>query len=377
MSNTTQEFSAFKMLADTAAVKNPKLTIVDGAQGGQTAAIISDSNANFWNVIDQRLASAGVTRQQVQVAWVKEANASPTQGFPRHAQILDSQFVLIARILKIKYPHIKIAYWSSRIYAGYATTNLNPEPYAYENAFAVKWTIERQVNGDTLLRYSGTNPKAPWLSWGPYLWADGLIPRNDSLIWLCSDFSSDGTHPSPNGRLKVARMLLNFFKTDPTAVPWFTRANTGDTISVPVFLRAGWNLASLPVITSDSIWNIFPCLVPGRYPYCFSYSGGYVQRPPQRGEGFYLKCLSDTLVFIRGAVLLRDSILVATNWNLIGSILFPVDTSAIVTDPAGIRRSNYFGYDGSYVMDSVIVPGTGHWVKASQAGRFLLVTPLE
>jgi hypothetical protein len=226
MSNTTQEFSVFRMLSDTTAGRNPKLVLVDGAQGGQTAAVIADSNANFWNVIDQRLAASGVTRNQVQVAWVKEANASPPQTFPRHAEILDSQFVLIARILKARYPNMSIAYWSSRIYAGYATTNLNPEPYAYENGFAVKWTIGRQISGDSLLRYSGPNPNAPWLAWGPYLWADGLVPRSDSLVWLCTDFAPDGTHPGPNARLKVAQMLLQFFRSDPTATPWFLRSTT-------------------------------------------------------------------------------------------------------------------------------------------------------
>ncbi|MBI4535897.1 MAG: T9SS type A sorting domain-containing protein [Ignavibacteriae bacterium] len=224
MSNTTQEFSVFREIANADSVKNPKLVIVDGAQGGQTAAIISDSNANFWSVIDQRLFTAGVTRPQVQAAWVKEANASPMQAFPRHAQILDSQFVLIARILKARYPNIRLAYWSSRTYGGYANTALNPEPYAYESGFAVKWVIEKQINGDTSLTYSGSDARAPWLSWGPYLWADGLVPRSDSLIWLCSDFQADGTHPSNAGRLKVAQMLLRFFKTDSTTVGWFLHA---------------------------------------------------------------------------------------------------------------------------------------------------------
>jgi len=31
----------------------------------------------------------------------------------------------------------------------------------------------------------------------------------------------DGMHPSPSGKQKVARMLLNFFKTDPPARKWF------------------------------------------------------------------------------------------------------------------------------------------------------------
>ena len=43
---------------------------------------------------------------------------------------------------KQKWPNVRIAYVSSRIYAGYANTGLNPEPYAYEGAFAMRWVIE-------------------------------------------------------------------------------------------------------------------------------------------------------------------------------------------------------------------------------------------
>ena len=55
MSNTTQEFSTFKNMADADSQKNPKLTIVDGAQGGQDAETIRNANAQYWTVVDQRL----------------------------------------------------------------------------------------------------------------------------------------------------------------------------------------------------------------------------------------------------------------------------------------------------------------------------------
>jgi hypothetical protein len=225
MSNTTQEFSTFKQLADRDSLKNPRLTIVDGAQGGQTAAAISNPSANFWTVIDQRLTTASVTRQQVQVVWIKEADASPTQPFPVHARTLQAELEAIARIVKSRYPNCRLAYYSSRTYGGYASTNLNPEPYAYESGFAVRWVIEKQIQGDTSLSYAGPTPRAPWLAWGPYLWTDGTTPRSDGLTWLSSDTSpSDGTHPSVSGCAKVANLLLNFFKSDPTAAPWFVKA---------------------------------------------------------------------------------------------------------------------------------------------------------
>ncbi|MCI0595893.1 MAG: hypothetical protein L0Z48_05045 [candidate division Zixibacteria bacterium] len=230
MSNTTQEFSTFIPLANADTGRNPRLVIVDGAQGGQTAAIISIPSANFWTVVDQRLTNAGVAPQQVQVAWLKEANARPTAPFPPHADTLKMQFGSICRILKDRYPNIKICYLSSRTYGGYASTNLNPEPYAYESGFAVKWLIEEQIEGDSALNFdSASGPmESPYLAWGPYLWADGLVPRSDGLIWECSDFSTnDGTHPSASGRMKVANMLLNFFQNDPAAQVWYRRNPVG------------------------------------------------------------------------------------------------------------------------------------------------------
>src|SRR5207302_5200495 len=63
---------------------------------------------------------------------------------------------------------------------------------------------------------------APWMSWGPYYWSNGMLGRKDGLEWDCADFSADGTHPSStNGQLKVATALMNFLKTDDTTTPWY------------------------------------------------------------------------------------------------------------------------------------------------------------
>jgi hypothetical protein len=224
MSNTTQEYTVFKQIADTDRTKNPRLLVVDGAQSSQTAAIISIPSASYWSNVDQKLTSAGVTRQQVQVVWIKEADANPTQAFPTHATTLQRELEAISRIVKSLYPNTRLAYCSSRTYGGYATSTLNPEPYAYESAFSVKWMIEKQISGDTSLAYAGPNVRSPWLAWGPYLWADGTTQRTDGLTWQCTDTqSSDGTHPTSSGCLKVATLLLNFLKTDPTSTPWFLK----------------------------------------------------------------------------------------------------------------------------------------------------------
>ncbi len=66
--------------------------------------------------------------------------------------------------------------------------------------------------------------RAPWLAWGPYLWADGLKGRRDGkVVWERDDLGPDGTYPSAKGQDKVARLLMDFLKNDPTSTPWFLR----------------------------------------------------------------------------------------------------------------------------------------------------------
>jgi hypothetical protein len=217
MSNTTQEFSVFKRIADADPRKNPNVTIVDGAQGGQDAEIVKNPNARFWSIVDARLTNAGTTAAQVQAVWLKEAIARPTQAFPEDAKLLKADLEAIVYVMRAKFPNLKLVYLSSRTYGGYATTRLNPEPYAYDSGFAVKWAILDRIAG----RQTG-----PWLAWGPYLWTNGEKGRKDGLVWTCADVrQTDGTHPSPSGQLKVAQLLLRFFTTDATARPWFTASS--------------------------------------------------------------------------------------------------------------------------------------------------------
>ena len=223
MSNATQEFSTFKPLADRDPQKNPLLAIVDGAQGGWSADRIVASGDAYWAVVEQRLAAAGVSDAQVEVVWMKNADAMPTLSFPADAKKLQSELQNTAQTLRSRYPNLRLLYHSSRIYAGYASSNLNPEPFAYDGGFSVKWLIEDQINGNPDLSFGAG--KAPWMAWGPYLWADGVKPNTDGLTWSCSDLQDDGTHPSPAGQQKVARMLLDFFKSDTTTRPWFVAAS--------------------------------------------------------------------------------------------------------------------------------------------------------
>jgi hypothetical protein len=185
----------------------------------------------YWATVDERLAAAGVTRAQVQVIWMKETNPGPHGGgFPKYIQKLQSELTKIVQILPQRFPNAKLVYLSSRTYAGWAKAMPgraapgNSEPYSYETGFAVKWLIEQQIQGNPALAFQGDKGevKAPWLSWGPYLWANGETKRKDGFSFEPTDFrENDRMHHSAAGMVKIGRQLLNFFETDSTTRGWF------------------------------------------------------------------------------------------------------------------------------------------------------------
>ena len=227
MSNATMEFQVFKRIADADPGKNPKLMIVDGAQGAHTAELTSDPSNNYWKVVDQRLAAAGVTAKQVQVAWVKQAGAmAVVRPFPEQPKLFQQLLAATLQVMAGRFPNLKIAYLSSRIYGGFAEMALSPEPQAYESAFALKWLISDQIGGKPHLNYDPARGpvRSPWLAWGPYLWADGTRARGDGLTYTRADLAFDGIHPMGTATEKVAKLLLSFLKNDPTARTWFLKS---------------------------------------------------------------------------------------------------------------------------------------------------------
>lgn len=268
MSNATEEFSAF---ASTAAgdggVNHTTLAIEDGASGAATACYWTVAQGQttvcpnakgplldnqYDRVRDTVLATATgapsapagcgttsnpcLTEKQVQVLWIKNANPRPgPAGTPSlcgcagdsasEAILYESQMGQMIRAAKSRYPNLKQVFLATRIYAGYATDGLNPEPYAYEYGYSAKWLIEAQVQQE---RGNAADPvagdmsltTAAWTAWGTYIWADGATPRSDGLDWVQNDFQSDGTHPGPSGTTKVVDQLMGFFKGS-TYTPWF------------------------------------------------------------------------------------------------------------------------------------------------------------
>ena len=223
-SNTEGISDEFLAFASADPSVNRNLVIVDGASGGASGGDLQDPNNYYWTIITNNyLPNAGVTANQVVAAWVNDVDA---QGNPPTITRLQSELEYMTQNLLLKFPNIKMAYFSSVNYTGYSNgvINLYHEPDAYQAGFAVKLAIQDQLNGNTNLNF---NPAlgpvvAPWMAWVAYYWVDGLNARSDGLAWSCQDSLSDGTHPSdPAGRVKASTAVLQFFKTDHTATPWF------------------------------------------------------------------------------------------------------------------------------------------------------------
>jgi hypothetical protein len=250
MSNTSMEFcgngaggsctpNSFTAKANASAFVNTNHVVpIDGAAGGQTAKTWdSATDPNYDRVRDEELLPRGLSEAQVGAVWIKVGNPAPRVSLPdpnAEAVQLARDIAAISRAVRDRYPNCRVAFVSSRIYGGYASIPLSPEPFAYETGFAVKFAISEQIAQEAGAAPSpGFGPlevgdDAPVLVWGPYLWADGLTPRGDGLIWACEDFAPDGTHPSPSGVNKVATLLLDHLLASPYAAPWFRATKPAD-----------------------------------------------------------------------------------------------------------------------------------------------------
>lgn len=231
MSNTGAHSARFIGAAESDVAVNNNIVFVNGAVSGASTGFWTDpGQSGTYGEVLSRLNSAGVTEAQVQVIWALHGNPSPSVSLPNpnaDAFTLQRQFGDVLRAIKTRYPNIKMVFFSTRIYSC-ARSGLNPEPFAYESGFSAKWLVESQINqmatgtpGPISGDLSYTTGVAPWVGWGPYLWADDGNVRSDGLVWLDSDLAGDCTHPSGAGAQKVGDLLMNFFKFDELTANWF------------------------------------------------------------------------------------------------------------------------------------------------------------
>ncbi|MFI5171132.1 MAG: T9SS type A sorting domain-containing protein [Chitinophagales bacterium] len=212
---------------------NPCMFAVNASNGSDGLNSMYIGNDTYWDYIeDEKIRVKGLYPLQVQAGWLMHSSRIDSNGADAGPYIdsLNKRFEVAVNAILYYYPNIKILYVSGFPYGGYADPmkaiyHVIVEPSSYHHNFAVKELIRRQMAGDPLLKFKAPGAMAPYMVWGPPLWADGMEPRAyDGLTWNCNtEFTPDGGgyHLTDMGKDKLANILLNFFRTDTLSKSWF------------------------------------------------------------------------------------------------------------------------------------------------------------
>lgn len=249
MSNAAIEFYSFEQLAK--GTYPSSVVLWNGAKSDQdepcfTAvtgpAPCQGSPENEYDRISSGLAASHMSNLQVQAAWIDNANGRfyagnrgclpagtlcqslcSTPGCTNTYQSTDAvnlewEFGENLRAAKQRFPNLKMVFFSGRVFGGWASqNNADPEPFAFEKFWSIKWLIQAQVNQQRGLgvdQVAGdlSYDSSPWIAWGPYFWADGTEPRSDGLEWPRDLFDSSGLHLTVAGGQQAGQLLLNFMR---------------------------------------------------------------------------------------------------------------------------------------------------------------------
>lgn len=225
-------FTQFQLTEQVDPTLNPNLVIVNGAiDGTDSPNYASFTDGSWQTILNFYLPYQNVTANQVVAVWLNDPHSQPKGTYPLDMSEQETDVISALQNMQIYFPNLKMAYIESMHYGGYATNNpeILPEPYAYETGFAMQSVIADQINGAANLNYNPNNGPvmAPWISWGTYDWANGMLADGAALAaatgleWSCSDLGPDGVHASTVGKYKDAALLTTFMKSDETVEPWF------------------------------------------------------------------------------------------------------------------------------------------------------------
>ncbi|MBI3195276.1 MAG: N-acetylmuramoyl-L-alanine amidase [Ignavibacteriae bacterium] len=138
----------------------------------------------------------------------------------------------------------------------------------------------------------------------------------------------------------------------------------------------GWNLFSFPVELNDESEIQFPVGTSTLVRY--NCGGGYsIEETLKAGKGYWIKFPTEGTVTISGVPRTSDTMNVACDWNIVGTLSEQTPADSVQTSPAGILASPFYGYALGicYYVADTLMPFQAYWVKVQQAGNIILHSP--
>lgn len=252
-----------------------------------------------------------------------------------------------------------------RCYEGNHTYNLSGCSYP-EYIFPI-WEYNHSLGFSITGGYVYRGNNIPEL-YGKYIYGDYVTRR----IWA---LSYDGINPPANQLLLTAPGSIPSFGEDQFNELYILSFNgkiykfNPTTGCIDINLSTGWNLVSIPLLRSNmTASDIFPSATSN----VFGYNGSYfIEDTLSIGNGYWVKFNSPLVRQICG-IRLSSPIQVITGWNLIGPFDEEISVSSVVSNPPGIMVSQFYEYNGGYVVANSLKPGKGYWVKTNASGFLIL-----
>ncbi len=183
----------------------------------------------------------------------------------------------------------------------------------------------------------------------------------DVVIQINTDILESGEYSTDlrllNNALPDISIPLNLSVVDP-----------GGDITLNITHISDWNLVGLPVGVSDShYYSVFPESIPES---CFGYDDEYTQTDEMEiGDGYWLRFPSAGSTDITGSALDELELNISEGWNIISGVSDIVNVNTGIVDPMEILvPGSLYGFDGTYVNSSVLVPGKGYWIRSLEDG---------
>lgn len=173
----------------------------------------------------------------------------------------------------------------------------------------------------------------------------------------------------PNIMTNLARVRISDI-TNPTVFDESDGVYSISPLTFPV--APAWNLVSMPVEPAS---RAVPVNFPTAASSAFEYLNGYVVADSiEQGKGYWVRYVGASYVAAIGSLVASDTIPVNERWNMIGSISTPIAVASISPLPGTMTITSFHGFspDSGYYVTDTLRPGSGYWVKASEAGGIVL-----